>query len=82
MQASDLPPPPVATEPTTEKQPRKKPVRRVFGRRVVCVEGHDVRFELRADGLHVKRLRVSRKKEKHLTFVQLRDVADGQKILL
>ena len=64
---------------TSEK--KSKP-RRVFGRLTREIEGRRVRFEMRNDGLHVKSVGVSKKKNRVMTFTQLRDYADGQKQLL
>jgi len=50
--------------------------RRVFGRRRVTVENQPMVFELRADGLHVRKLRARR--WHHLSFHELRDAALGQ----
>lgn len=61
-----------------EQQPKKK-VRHVFGRREAIVEGKVMRFELRADGLHVWRYRS--RKRRVLTFVDAVHAANGQGLL-
>ncbi len=54
-------------------------VRKVFGRREAEVDGHVVRVELRADGVHVRRKRSHR--DHIITFRDLWCVANGQGLL-
>jgi hypothetical protein len=54
-------------------------VRRVFGRREAIVEGKTMRFEMRADGVHVRRKRG--RKDRLVTFTDLVRVANGQGLL-
>jgi hypothetical protein len=50
--------------------------RRVYGRRVSTVGGSDYRIELRADGVWVREKWA--RKERHLTFADVVDLAFGQ----
>lgn len=59
----------------TETEPRKCP-RTVFGRLERNVEGHPYKFEMKADGLHVRKKRS--RKEQVVSFLQLLDAATGQ----
>jgi len=53
--------------------------RTVFGR-VFHTDpaGVKTRFELRKDGVHVKRYKCSKKKSRRITFTELLDIANGQ----
>ena len=62
----------VAAEPTA----KVVKVRRVFGRREASVDGKVMRFEMRADGVHVRRKRG--RKDRLVTFTDLVHVANGQ----
>jgi len=58
---------------------RKQPVRKVFGRREALVNGITVRFELRSDGVHVRRKRS--RKMRVISFLDLWLVSQGQGLL-
>lgn len=53
--------------------------RKVFGRREATVGDKTFRFEMRNDGLHLWRKRS--RKQKHVSWVDLVHVADGQALL-
>ncbi len=53
--------------------------RKVFGRREAEIDGKAWRFELRADGLHVRRKRA--RKERVLTFKDALQAAQGQLLM-
>ena len=53
--------------------------RRVFGRREAVVDAKTMRFEMRADGVHVRRKRA--RKERLVTWVDLVHMAEGQGLL-
>ena len=64
--------------PNAAKKERK---RLVLGRREATVEGKLYRFELQADGVHVRVKKGWRKKERVVFFADMVHVANGQGLL-
>ena len=60
-------------------KPKNKPVRKLFCKREAEIDGKRYRFELRADGIHVRRWKS--RKVKVLTFIDALQVTNGQELL-
>lgn len=69
----------IESKPETVDVTKRGKTRKVFARRMVMVEGHEVRFEMREDGLYVWRNRA--RKQRKISFGDLYIVSTGQNLL-
>jgi len=70
-----------APAPTAPEKPKRTVVRTVAGRRTIAIKDERYVFEMRADGVRIRRWHAPARKARTLTWLDLVTTALGQRLL-